>query len=63
MIRLLYLRYIAYCLRQQQDGLLIELRGVEYMLEKNAADQRRVAAQLAMAETERRYRVARCSAP
>jgi len=58
-IRLLWLRWLSSALRRQESGLRAELAGVEYMLRKNAADQRRVAAQLAMAETERRYRVAR----
>jgi hypothetical protein len=35
------------------------LAGVEYMLRRNAERQRQVAAQLAMAEVERKYRVAR----
>ena len=55
MIRLLWLRYLAHCLLRQEEGLRAELTGVEYMLEKNAADQRRVAAEL----RELRYRVAR----
>jgi hypothetical protein len=55
MIRLLYLRYLSHALRRQESGLRQELAGVEYMLEKNAADQRRVAAEL----RELRYRVAR----
>jgi len=58
-IRVLYLRWLARALRQQEHGLRQELAGVEYMLERNATDQRRVVAELAMAETERRWRVAR----
>ena len=59
MIRLLYLRWLSNALRVQERGLREELAGVTYMLESNADQQRRVAAQIAMAETERRYRVAR----
>jgi hypothetical protein len=58
-IRLLYLRWLARALRQQEEGLRQELAGVTYMLEHNGTRQRIVAAQLAMAEVERRYRVAR----
>lgn len=60
MIRRLWLQFLAHCYRQQEAGLRAELAGVEYMLRKNAADQRRVADDLAEAEAERRlqwYRV------
>lgn len=59
MIRLLYLRWMAHSLRVQERGLRQELAGVEYMLTKNAEDQRRVSAQLTMAEIEKTYRVVR----
>ena len=59
MIRLIYLRWLSRALRQQEAGLRAELAGVTYMLERNAERQRQVAAQLAMAEVERRYGVAR----
>ena len=59
MIRLWWLRWLSGALMTQERGLRAELAGVEYMLEKNHEDQRRVAAQLAMAEVERRYKVAR----
>jgi hypothetical protein len=59
MIRLLYLRWLAGALAQQEAGLRAELAGVEYMLRRNAERQRQVAGQLAMAEVERRYRVIR----
>ena len=59
MIRVLYLRWLAHCLRVQERGLREELAGVEYMLESNAEQQRRVSARLTMAEIERSYRVAR----
>jgi hypothetical protein len=59
MIRLLYLRWLSSALAQQEAGLRAELAGVEYMLARNAERQRQVAGQLAMVETERRWRVAR----
>lgn len=59
MIRLLYMRWLAHALRVQEKGLREELAGVTYMLEANAQHQSRLAARLAMAETEKRWRVAR----
>lgn len=56
MIGLLYLRWLAHALRVQERGLREELAGVTYMLEANAEHQRRVSAQLTMAQTERRWR-------
>ena len=57
MIRLWFLRYMAHALRVQERGLREEMAGVQYMLESNAVQQRKVAAQLAMAEVERRAKV------
>ena len=60
MIRLLWLRFLAHCYARQESGLRAEIAGVEYMLRRNADDQRRVAGELAVAEAERRlqrYRV------
>ena len=59
MIRLWYLRFMANCYDRQREGLLAELAGTQYMLKVNEEKQRKVTARLAMAETERRYRVAR----
>ena len=59
MIRLLYLRWLSSALAQQEAGLRAELAGVEYMLRRNAERQRKVAGPLALAEVERRYKVAR----
>lgn len=56
MIRILYLRFLAHCYARQESGLRAELAGVEYMLMRNAEDQRRIAGELAVAESERRLR-------
>ena len=59
MIRIWWLRFWLRCYSRQEAGLRAELAGVVYMLERNAEQQRQVTAQLAMAETERRYGVVR----
>ena len=59
MIRILWLRFWLRCYSRQEAGLRAELAGVLYMLERNTERQRHVAAQLAMAETERKYGVVR----
>jgi hypothetical protein len=59
LIRLIYLRWLSSALAQQEAGLRAELAGVEYMIYRNSERQRQVAAQLAMAEVERKYRVER----
>ena len=56
---MLWLKWLSSALKRQESGLRAELAGVTYMLARNEADQRRVTAEIAMAETERRYRVAR----
>ena len=61
-LRLLWLRYLAHCYRQQEAGLQAELAGVQYMIERNAERQAAVTGEIAEAQAEqrlRRYRVAR----
>ena len=59
MLKLLYLRFMASCYDRQRDGLMAELAGTQYMLKVNEEAQRKVGSQLALAETEQRWKVLR----